>query len=641
MNNKILSILILLTLIIVIPMSLAININSCQKLNQPNTIYELTQDINSVPNKTCINIKAENITFDCQNYSINQKVDLGQEKIGIYSDKDNIIIKNCNINIRNDTGWKKGPVAILLENSQNSKIINNKIKKTHTQISLISVENTEITSNYLENGGAGIRLDSSSNNIIKNNKARHNYFAIFLTQDSDNNLVKENDIDKNGIGIGLNKNSDNNNIYNNSASSSTYGIQIFDCQGNNLTLNKANDNVYNGIFISRSSSHNLLNNLVCDNSQISLSDYDNDIYIYNSEVSGQENTCNRHGGLNDKGTKGCKYPCSTIPFIKSIIYNEFENKTNRSVGTIEPSGIGIKNIKIYFSEDIEFEEQDILIYKVNFSEGQENIEKRIYPRLIAYSNYTKNMLIEFETASVVDTWIKVILKENITDKQGNKLDGEGVAPWPLLDRRGYIYDNRHLPTGDKAEGGNAIFYLGSLRGDFNQNQQIDSEDQTLFNISYQNDNLDADFWTQGENNSIPDRKITPIDIDGFLYYYQQASSLYELPSKLSEITTVYTEVYTISKEPISIALEQSPSKNENDDDNNKEDENSEDDYEDNDNYQKHLSSSKKTKQKSVRQETYNNKIIKLNNKAITLNQKNNSNNLIYFIKNFIQKLFRS
>jgi parallel beta-helix repeat protein len=591
-----------------------------------------------------MNINAENITLDCQNYSINQKVSLGQEKIGIYSDKNNIIIKNCNINIRNDTGWKKGPVAILLENSQNSKIINNRIKKTHTQISLISVENTEIKSNYLENGGAGIQLTSSSNNIIKNNKVRHNYFAIFLTENSNNNLVKENDLDNNGIGIELNKNSDNNNLYNNSASSSTYGIQIFDCSGNNLTLNKANNNVYNGIFISRSSSHNLFNNLVCDNSQISLSDYDNDIYIYNSEVYGQENTCNRHGGLNDKGTKGCKYPCSSIPFIKSIAYNEFENKTNRSVGDIEPSGIGIKNIKIYFSEDINFKEQDIIIYKVNFSEGQENIEGRIYPRLIAYSSYTKNMLIEFETASIVDTWVKVILKDNISDKQGNKLDGEGAAPWPLLDRKGYIYDNRYLPTGDRNEGGDAIFYLGSLRADFNENQQIDSEDQTLFNISYQNNNLDADFWTQGENNSLPDGKITPIDINGFLYYYQQSISLLDLPLKLSTTSTINTKTV---ESPPPIALEPSVSNNENNENNkdeNDEDSDDDPDDEDEDNYKNRLTHSKKTT--TQKQEKYNDKkIIKLNddenNKAIKLNKKNNSDkNIVYLITKFIQRLFR-
>jgi len=150
---------------------------------------------------------------------------------------------------------------------------------------------------------------------------------------------------------------------------------------------------------------------------------------------------------------------SELPSVTKVEYNKMQNKTLKSVSDIEPSGIGVRNISIFFNKNISFEEKDIIIEKVNFTEGIE-YRTRIYPGLIAYSSYTKEMIIQFETSEIMNTWVKVTLKENITDDEGNMLDGDAFGSG-----KNYIFNQSDLPTGDGTEGGDAVFYVGSLKGD--------------------------------------------------------------------------------------------------------------------------------------------------------------------------------
>ena len=97
-----------------------------------------------------------------------------------------------------------------------------------------------------------------------------------------------------------------------------------------------------------------------------------------------------------------------------------------------------------------------------------------------------------------------------------------------------------LPTGDGTPGGDAIFYVGSLRGDFRgvgfgdqpPDGQITLGDIDGFTGAYQSGNLDADFRGVGFGDQPPDGQITLGDIDGFTAVYQAGLSLDQLPTSL-------------------------------------------------------------------------------------------------------------
>jgi hypothetical protein len=139
----------------------------------------------------------------------------------------------------------------------------------------------------------------------------------------------------------------------------------------------------------------------------------------------------------------------------------------------------------------------------------------------------------------VDTWVKVTLSDaaaDLADLQGHALDGE-----PRLDASGlgYLYDaDDDLPTGNGLEGGEAVFYVGSLRADMRgtgifgvePNGIIDSWDINGFLQKYQAGHLDADFRGQGIFGVAPDGIVDSWDINGFLQRYQGGASLSPLPT---------------------------------------------------------------------------------------------------------------
>ena len=84
----------------------ATNVSACGTLNTAGTTYTMNQSINNT-GVTCITIGAQNITFDCQGFSITGNNTTGI--YGIYSSYSNTTIKNCIISaygygIRIDSG---------------------------------------------------------------------------------------------------------------------------------------------------------------------------------------------------------------------------------------------------------------------------------------------------------------------------------------------------------------------------------------------------------------------------------------------------------------------------------------------------------------------------------------------------------
>jgi len=147
---------------------------SCGTLSTPDTVYTLTSNVSS--DGTCFTIKADNITLDCNGYTINYS----QSSLGYAIDNidnsdgyEDITIKNCNI-------IQGSPItnayAIYFDGAQDGNISNNNITTDGTNaygIYLISasylntVEKNIITTTGVR--GTGIRTANSNSVNMTNN----------------------------------------------------------------------------------------------------------------------------------------------------------------------------------------------------------------------------------------------------------------------------------------------------------------------------------------------------------------------------------------------------------------------------------------------------------------------------------------
>ena len=206
----------------------------------------------------------------------------------------------------------------------------------------------------------------------------------------------------------------------------------------------------------------------------------------------------------------------TLPAVVGV---ELNGVPGRSVSAIDPSGMGVRTVTATFSEPVYFTKDDVVVHTVTFPDGVEAIGPKLTPLDIAGSG-TSTMTITLADASAVDTWVKVTLEAAATaDLVGNLLDGEAPDGGS---GRGYVFDvAEDLPTGDGLPGGDAVFYVGSLRGDFNGDLAITAADKDGFAAAWRSGSLDADFRGVGFGPRPPDGRITVGDINGFTSAYQR------------------------------------------------------------------------------------------------------------------------
>jgi len=196
---------------------------------------------------------------------------------------------------------------------------------------------------------------------------------------------------------------------------------------------------------------------------------------------------------------------------------------------------------VTFSEAVSFTTDDVTVQEVTFPGGAETLGAVLTPTGITGSG-TDTMTITFDSASVLDRWVKVTLDGtgSIEDLAGNVLDGEAPAGGS---GRGYIYDSDvDLPTGDGAAGGDAIFYVGSLQGDLHGDSFFDGEPNGVLNSldiaafidAYQSNNMEADFHGDSFFDPVPNGQLNSLDIAAFIDVYQAAASLDELPATIGD-----------------------------------------------------------------------------------------------------------
>ena len=242
-------------------MSSIIPVTSCMEINVSGE-YELTSDIINSNATVCIDITADNVVFDCGGHAVNGD-GLGNTR-GIRvkrssSTDTNVTVKNCVV-----SNWSFG---IYLENS-NRNILEN---------------NTAFDNVY------ALRLRASSNNVVVNNTALDNSaYGIYLvsllgSENTVGNNVTGNQFYNNSIGIALsaacNNVIENNQVYSNR----NHGIYLGDnayniSSGNVIQGNIVFSNDDSGIYLINSDNNTIYNNYLNNTNNA----YDNSNNFWNT-----------------------------------------------------------------------------------------------------------------------------------------------------------------------------------------------------------------------------------------------------------------------------------------------------------------------------------------------------------------------
>jgi len=246
------------------------------------------------------------------------------------------------------------------------------------------------------------------------------------------------------------------------------------------------------------------------------------------------NTSDIAAVMDSVNVESTSVPVNPPPTVEGIALNG-----DRTVSGIEPSGTGVQTIEVTFSEAVNFTSGDVTVQEVTFPGGSEDPGDVLTPTSIT-GDGTDTMTITLDSASVVDTWVKVTLDggATITDLAGTALDGEAPSGGA---GRGYLYDATDLPTGDGTAGGDAVFYVGSLRGDLyggdlfdpDPNGELTDLDVAGFISAYQGGDLDADFYGGDLFDPVPDGNLDDLDVAGFIAVHQAGASLDPLPTSWS------------------------------------------------------------------------------------------------------------
>src|SRR3989339_1228359 len=141
-----------------------ISLDNCQEINVSGTYVLSRNMVPTISQDSCFYISASDIQLDCNGYYISNPA---ITTIGIYAENvNNIIIKNCNISFKFDSG--NDPMyysyGIMLNNVANSVIEEIILTGNNVGIEIDQSSSNKIYMNALNYNAIGIALASSSNN---------------------------------------------------------------------------------------------------------------------------------------------------------------------------------------------------------------------------------------------------------------------------------------------------------------------------------------------------------------------------------------------------------------------------------------------------------------------------------------------
>ncbi|MBE3097203.1 MAG: hypothetical protein IMZ44_08760, partial [Planctomycetes bacterium] len=212
------------------------------------------------------------------------------------------------------------------------------------------------------------------------------------------------------------------------------------------------------------------------------------------------------------GTATVTITDNEYPAVTAVRLN---GRAGRGPGSIDPSGLGVRTLEVDFSEAVTFTPDDVVVQAVDFTSG----ETRVIVPVSVLPLGDATLVITLPDDAALDTWVKVTLLGGgtLVDLAGAPLDGEPAATGNGC---GYIYDSADLPTGNGTPGGDAVFFVGSLRGDMDLDRAMTAADKAAFAAKWRDGDLDADFRGVGFGARPPDGRITIADINGFTSAYQ-------------------------------------------------------------------------------------------------------------------------
>ena len=268
-------------------------------------IWKLIKNLTAFqPSLRCIDIKAPNVTLDCDGFSINgTDTDATQ---GIYIESDNATVKNCYVqkyndairttgnssNIQNNTLTDNLWYGIIIWKGANDSIDNNTIDYNHYAGLFIDITSNKniIKNNTVNHNYNGIYFYFTSNNTLVNNTVNENKFGIQLQGCNNNTIINNtaynNSYFANSYGISIHSGSNNNTIVNNTFDYNNYGISSYSSFNNTIKNNTATNNVLSGIYLNDTSNNTLTNNTAYNNNNGIELDYSSFNDIINNTGSG-------------------------------------------------------------------------------------------------------------------------------------------------------------------------------------------------------------------------------------------------------------------------------------------------------------------------------------------------------------------
>ncbi len=230
------------------------SVSFCRNLTTADTIYTLIQNVSS--EGTCFNVTAENVTIDCNGFTINYSS--SSVGYGVYTNQFNTTVKNC---IILQTASIASSPGIYLYGSNNGTISGNNITTLASMSSGINVSSSY--NNFYNNkisaiitNGVQFNLGSDYNlflnnivttflgndvidvyskyNNISNNLFNAQFGGVYIITGHNNSFSNNNH--SGGLGVGVISGSSNNtfsNINVVTSTSNTWGVRLYSGANNN------------------------------------------------------------------------------------------------------------------------------------------------------------------------------------------------------------------------------------------------------------------------------------------------------------------------------------------------------------------------------------------------------------------------